>query len=136
MIKFKRIAAVALLMTISLGSWAKGDPPPTPSAWEKVKAFTHQQKNDAVAEGKKLMAATDKHVAELSKQAKGAAAETKAEHEKNMLELKAKKKEAQAHLDKMGKATGDAWDATKEGFSKAGKDLHAAYEKAAASAKK
>jgi len=136
MIRFNRMAAVALLVTISFGSWAKGDPPPTPSAWEKVKAFTHQQKNEAVAEGKKLIAATDKQITELSKQAKGAVGEAKTEHEKNMLELKAKKKQAQAQLDKMGKATGDAWDATKEGFTNAGKDLHAAYEKAAASAKK
>jgi hypothetical protein len=135
MIRLTRMAAVALLVTTSFGSWAKGEPP-APGAWEKVKAFTHQQKNEAIAEGKKLIAATDKHIAELSKQAKGAVGEAKAEHEKNMLELKAKKKEAQVQLGKMGKATGNAWDATKEGFTNAGKDLHAAYEKAAASAKK
>lgn len=135
MIKFNRIAAVALLVTTSLASWATGEAP-TPGAWEKVKTFTHQQKNDAVAEGKKLMAATDKQIASMSKQVKASTGEVKAEHEKNMKELIAKKAEAQAQLDKMGKATGDVWDATKEGFSKAGKDLHAAYEKAAASAKK
>jgi Spy/CpxP family protein refolding chaperone len=134
-IKFNRVAAVALLVATSLGSWA-ADEAPTPSAWEKVKAYTHQQKNEAMAEGKKLIAATDQQIAELSKQAKSSTGEVKAEHEKNMKELKAKKKAAQIQLDKMGKATSNVWDATKEGFTNAGKDLHAAYEKAAASAKK
>ncbi len=132
MIKFNRIAAAAVLAATSLASWAA----PPPSAWEQVKTFTHQQKDAAVTEGKKLMAATDKKIAEMSKQTKHASAETKAAHEKNMQELKAKRKEAQDHLDKMGKATSNAWDATKEGFTNAGKDLHAAYEKATASSTK
>jgi hypothetical protein len=72
----------------------------------------------------------------MSQQAKNSTAEAKAEHEKNMRGLQAKKKEAQEQLDKMAKATSDAWDATKEGFSNAYKDLHVAYEKATASAKK
>ena len=135
MIKFNRMAAVALLVTSSLSSWATG-PAPTPTAWDKVKTFTHEQKEAAVTEGKKLIAATDKQIAEMSKQAKNSTAETKAAHEKNMQELQAKKKEAQAQLQKLGTATGNAWDATKEGFSNAGKDLHAAYEKAAASSKR
>jgi len=135
MIKFNRVAAVALLVTTSLASWAAGEAN-TPSTWEQFKAYTHQQKNEAVAEGKKLMAASDKKLAEMSQQAKNSTVEAKAEHEKNMRELQAKKKEAQEQLDKMGKATSNAWDATKEGFSNAYKDLHAAYEKAAASAKK
>jgi uncharacterized protein YoaH (UPF0181 family) len=135
MITFNRIAAVALLVTTSLGSWAAGEAT-TPGIWEKVKTFTHQQQKEAVAEGKKLMAATDKQIATLSKQVKSSTGEVKAEHEKNMKELKAKKDEAQVQLDKLGKATSNVWDATKEGFANAGKDLHAAYEKAAASAKK
>jgi hypothetical protein len=135
MLKFNRIAAAALLVATSLSVFAAGEAP-TPTAWDKVKTFTHEQKEAAVTEGKKLIAATDKQIAEMSKQAKNSTAETKAAHEKNIQELQAKKKEAQAQLEKMGKATSNAWDATKEGFTKAGKDLHAAYEKAAASAKK
>ncbi len=135
MIKFNRMAAVGLLVTASLGSWAAGEAT-TPGTWEKVKTFTHQQKNEAVAEGKKLIAATDKKITELSTQAKASTGQVKVEHEKNMAELKAKKKEAEVQLDKLGKATSNVWDATKEGFTNAGKDLHAAYEKAAASAKK
>ena len=62
MIRFNRMAAVALLVTTSLGSWAAGEAT-TPGTWEKVKTFTHQQQKEAVAEGKKLMAATDKQIA-------------------------------------------------------------------------
>jgi hypothetical protein len=135
MFKLKRMAAVALLVTTSFASLAAGETP-TASAWDQFKAFTHQQKNEAVAEGKKLIAATDKQIAVLSKEIKNSTGEAKVAHEKNMLELKAKKKEAQAQLNKMGKSSSDAWEATKEGFSNAGKDLHAAYEKAAAAVKK
>ena len=42
----------------------------------------------------------------------------------------------QAELTKLGKASGDAWDATKTGFSDAGKALSASYDKAAAAFKK
>jgi len=135
MIKFNRFAAVALLLATSLGSWAAGEAA-APGPWEKFKTFTHQQKNEAVAEGKKLIAATDKKMAEMSKQAKGATGDVKVAHEKNMKELKAKKKEAEVQLGKMGKSASGAWDATKEGFSNAYKDLHESYEKAAASVKK
>lgn len=135
MIMFNRAAAIALLLATSLGSWAAGENA-TPNAWwEKVKAYTHEQKNEAVAEGKKVIAATDKKIAELSQQAKSASGQAKVEHEKNMQDLKAKKKEAQVHLEKLEKSSSKAWDATKEGFSNAYKDLDQAYTKAAAAVK-
>jgi RNA polymerase sigma-70 factor (ECF subfamily) len=134
MLNLNRIAAVALLAATSLASWA-ADEAASPSAWEKFKAFTHQQKNEAVAEARKLIAATDKQIAELSQQARNSTGELKAEHEKNMVELKAKKKAAEAELAKLGQASSGVWEATKEGFSKASRELQAAYEKAAASAK-
>ncbi len=121
---FKRAAAVVLLVATSVGSWAAQSA--EPSHWEKVKAFTHEQKKEAVAEGKKLIAATDKKITELGKQAKSSTGDVKAGHEKNMAELKAKKKEAQVHLEKLEKASSKAWDATKEGFSNAYKELQQA----------
>ena len=134
MIKFNRLAALALLLATSVGSWAAGEAA-APGPWEKFKAFTHQQKDEAVAEGKKLMAATDKKLAEMSKQAKGATGEVKVAHEKNMKELQAKRKVAQAELGKMQKSASNTWDATKEGFSNAYQDLHQSVEKATAAAK-
>mgnify|MGYP001805989253 CR=1 FL=1 len=131
MMKSKQAAAAVLLVATTLGSWAAGEGA-TPTTWEKVKTYTHEQKKEAVAEGKKLIAASDKKLAELSEQVKTSTGQAKAEHEKNMQELKAKKKAAEVQLEKMGKATSNVWDATKEGFSNAGKELQVAYDKAAA----
>jgi hypothetical protein len=125
----------ALLMAVSLSVSAAGEPSDK-SSWDKFKAFTHQQKDAAVAEGKRLVAEADKKIDEAKKQASQSAGETKAAHEKNMKELQARKKEAQAHLEKMEKAGSGAWDATKEGFSNAYQELHKAYGKAAAAVKK
>jgi hypothetical protein len=50
--------------------------------------------------------------------------------------LQQKKKEAQVQLAKMEKSASGAWDATKEGFTNAFRDLHQAYEKAVAAARK
>jgi formate-dependent nitrite reductase cytochrome c552 subunit len=135
--------AVVLSLCLGVGtaSWAadaakKAEPAKTESTWDNVKDYSHKEKNKAVAAGKQLIADTDKKIDELSKQAKNSSAETKAAHEANMKELQQKKKAAQVELDKLGKATGDVWDATKTGFSDAGKALGAAYDKAAAAVKK
>lgn len=106
-----------------------------PGAWEKIKSFAHTSKNEAVAEGKKMIAATDKKIAEIKKDTSKATGEAKTAHEANMKELQAKRKEAQAHLEKMEKSAANTWDATKDGFSKAYKDLHESYEKAKAGVK-
>jgi hypothetical protein len=106
------------------------------SAWDKTKAMAHTQKDAAVAEAKRLIAAIDKQMAEVSKQAKQTGADAKAAHRQNMADLAAKKKEAEASLAKLQASSSNAWDATKEGFGKAYQDLHKAYEKAVDSAKK
>ena len=105
-------------------------------AWEKLKAFTHTQKEQAVAEGKKILAATDKQIDAMKKDATQANAQAKAVHDKNMAELAAKRKAAEAELARLEKAAAGTWDATKDGTSKAYRDLHEAYQQAAASAKK
>lgn len=126
---FKAISAAALLVASSLSMAAE------PTTWEKIKSFAHESKKEAVAEGKKAIAATDKQIATLKKEVSKSTGEAKAAHEKNMKELQAKRKVAQAELGKMEKSAAKTWDATKEGFSNAYKDLHESYEKAAAAAK-
>lgn len=106
-----------------------------PSTWEKIKSYAHESKKEAVAEGKKAIAATDKQIASLKQEIAKSAGEAKVAHEKNMKELQAKRKVAQAELGKMEKSAAKTWDATKEGFSNAYKDLHESYEKAASAAK-
>ena len=145
MSKLKLAAKLLLCMGLGMGlgtaGWAadpakKAEPAKAESTWENVKDFSHKEKDKAVAAGKQLIADTDKKIDELSKQAKNSTAETKAAHEANMKELHQKKKAAQVELDKLGKASGEVWDATKTGFSEAGKALGAAYDKAAAAVKK
>ena len=126
---FKALSAAVLLAASSLSMAAE------PTAWEKIKSFAHESKKEAVAEGKKAIAATDKQISNLKKDVAKSTGEAKALHETNMKDLQAKRKVAQAELVKMQKSAANTWDATKEGFSNAYKDLHQAYEKAAAAAK-
>lgn len=124
LLKSLSVAALALSSALSMAA--------EPTAWEKIKNFAHESKTEAVAEGKKMIAATDKQIAELKKEVAKSTGEAKKAHEANMKELQAKRKAAQAELDKMQKSAANTWDATKEGFSNAYKDLQAAYEKAKA----
>ena len=126
-----RHAVAALLVALASGSQAADDAGKL-SAWDRFKAYAHQEKEAAVTEGRKLIAATDRHLDAMKQQAKDAKKETVAAHKANMAELETKKRAAQAHLDKMAQSTADAWDATKDGFANAYKDLHQAYEKSTA----
>lgn len=135
MIGFKKILAATLIATASLGAMA-ADAAKDGDSWEKFKTFTHEQKKEAVAEGKKVLAAADKQIAALKSSSKNASAETKAANAKNIKELQAKKKVAQAELSKLEKSSAKVWDATKTGFHNAGKDLSQAYDQAAAAVKK
>lgn len=125
----KALSAAVLLAASTLSMAAE------PTTWEKVKSFAHERKQDAVAEGKKAIAATDKQIAALKKDVARSTGEAKVAHEKNMKELQAKRKLAQAELGKMQKSASNTWDATKEGFSNAYQDLHQSVEKATAAAK-
>lgn len=120
------LAAALCTATTTLCAIAADDT----STWDKVKSATHQQKEQAVAEAKKLIAATDKQIDSLAAQAKTSGADAKAAHQRNMQELQTKKKAASAELAKLEKASSHAWDATKEGFSNAYQDLKSAYNKA------
>ena len=127
----KTAALLALCLGLSGPAWAAEE-----TTWDKFKAFTHQEKTQAVAAGKKVIAETDKKIAALAKDAKKATGDTKAAHEKNMAELKERKQAAQAELAKLGKASGEAWEASKTGFQNAAKELGSAYDKAVAAVKK
>ena len=105
------------------------------STWEDVKTWTHEKKNDAVAAGKKMIAATDKKMEEVQAQAKKAGTETSDAHKQNMKDLQAKKAAAAAQLDKMEKAGATAWTGTRDAFAAAYKDLTESSDKAAGAKK-
>ena len=101
-----------------------------PGTWDKIKDFTHEQKTAAVTEGRKLLRETDKQLALMKKQVAQSTGEARTAHQKNMKELQAKRKEAQARLDQLQKSGSNAWDATQQGFGNAYDELHQAWRKA------
>jgi hypothetical protein len=104
----------------------------TAEAWDTVKAYTVEKKNEAVAYGKKLVRETDAKIDELQAKAAKASGDTKARYDKEIESLKAKRAQASKKLDEMAKASGAAWESAKQGFADAYKDLHEAFRKAAA----
>jgi len=107
----------------------------TADAWEKVKSFTVDKKNDAVKFGKRLVRDSDNQLKKLEADAKKASGDTKTAYNEQIKEIKAKRAAAGKKLDEMGKATGSAWDSAKDGFADAYKDLRDSFEKAASKLK-
>lgn len=105
-----------------------------PTTTEKISSYAHERKSEAVAEGKRLIAETDKKITEVKQQTQHSSAEAKAAHEANMKELLQKKKEARAQLAKLQRASSKTWDATKEGFANAYQAMRASFDKATSSA--
>ncbi len=104
-----------------------------PTTSEKISSYAHERKAEAVAEGKRLIAEADKKIAEMKQQTQHSSAEAKAAHAANMKELQQKKKEAQAQLAKLQRASSKTWDATKEGFANAYQAMRASFDKATSS---
>jgi hypothetical protein len=127
------LMACAVFVGMSVGAQAAGNQSGELTAWERFKAYAHQEKDVAVREGRKLIDATEKQLAQMKQQTNASAKESKTAWKANVEALEAKKKAAQAELNKMAQSTATAWDATKEGFANAYKDLHEAYDKAKSS---
>lgn len=134
--KFVLQMALVVFVGLVIGAHAADQKGTNLTTWERFKAYSHTEKEIATQEGKKLIAATDRQIDEMKKQAKTADKKTRAAYEAEIKTLEAKKKDAKAHLDKMTKASANSWDAAKEGFANAYRDLHQAYDKAALEAKK
>jgi hypothetical protein len=124
-----RCLLVGLLAVVSTFSFAA-----EPTTTEKISSYAHERKAEAVAEGKRLIAETDKKIAEMKKQTQHSTAEAKAAHQANMKELRQKKKEAGAQLAKLQRSSVKTWDATKEGFANAYQAMRTSFDKAASSA--
>jgi len=104
----------------------------TTDAWEAVKAYTHEKKDAAVTHGKQLMRETDAKITQLEGKASG---DAQVAYEQEIKTLKAQRAEAGKKLDEMGKASASSWDAVKQGFADAYKNLYHSYEKAVAKLK-
>ena len=117
------ILAASLVVVFAQPAMAADD-------WEKIKSYSVEKKDEAVAYGRKLVRQTDREIKELDRKASKASGEAKQQFQSDAKELKAKRKEASKKLDEMGKATSAAWDEAKNGFADAYRDLHDSYEKA------
>ena len=127
------VIAAALAMSLSPVAVAASQ---LDDAWNQVKSFTVENKDAAVDYGKKLVRDTDAKLKELQDKADKSSGDTKAAYERSIKDLKVKRDAAAAKLDEMGKASGHAWDSTKQGFADAYKDLGQSYDKAVDSLKK
>ena len=99
-------------------------------AWETFKAYMAHQKDEAVADGKMLLKKADTKIEELEGDAAKASGDAKVEYEKTIKNLKEMRAHAANKLDDLGNSSSDAWDATKDGFVEAYKDLYDAYKEA------
>ena len=125
--------AVALPQSPGLAqTTAKDVEKKTGEAWDTVKSYSVEKKNDAVAYGKKLVRESDDQIKGLEKKAAQASGDAKARYKREITDLKAKSKNASKKLDEMGKASGAAWDNARNGFADAYRDLSQSFEKAAA----
>ena len=103
---------------------------------DKSSGYAYEKKNEAMAHGKKLMSDFDVKMKELEAQISRDASATKADAQRQMKELKAKRAETGKQLDELGHASAQSWDSMKKSFANAYKDLQHSYDKAAASFKK
>ena len=99
-------------------------------AWQVFKACLVDQKHKAIAHRKKLLHKADAKNQELEGDAAKASGDAKVEYEKTIKKLKEMRSDAAKKLDDLGNSSADAWDATKEGFAEAYKDLYDAYKEA------
>src|SRR5262245_14850304 len=119
----------------AVGQTAQDVSKKTAEAWETVKGYTVEKKNDAVAYGQKLVRDTEGKIKELETKAAKASGDTKALYDKEIKNLKAKRVQASQKLDEMSKASGAAWDIAKPFFAmshaapQASLDAAAAYDR-------
>jgi hypothetical protein len=107
----------------------------TADAWEAFKDYTHEKKDAAVTHGQQLMRETDAKITQLAGKASKASGDAQGAYEQEIKTLKAQRAAAGKKLDEMGKASAASWDAVKQGFAAAYKDLYHSYEKAVATLK-
>jgi len=122
------IALCALLMSPALTA--------AQSTVDKITSATVEKKDQAVAHGKKLVSDMDVQLKALDAQVSKDTSAAKADSQRQMKDLKAKRAATGKKLDDMGKASAQNWDITKKGFADAFTDLQQSFEKVAANIKK
>jgi len=106
------------------------------STTDKMKGYSVEKKNEAVAYGKKIMSDFDAQVKDLEGQISRDTGAAKADAQRQLKDLKAQQAATGKKLDELGKASKDSWDTTKQGFADAFNDMQKSFDKVKASVKK
>jgi hypothetical protein len=122
------IALCALLMSPALTA--------AQSTIDKVTSATVKEKDAAVAHGKKLVGDMDVQIKALETQVSKDTSSAKADGQRQLNDLKAKRAATGKKLDELGKASEQNWDTTKKGFADAFTDLQKSFEQVASNIKK
>lgn len=129
-------ACFALPALAAEQSAASGASEQASQAWNDIRSYSVDKKNEAVAYGKKLLKQSDTEIAKLDADAGKASGAAKDEWKKQMANLKTARTQAAAKLERMEKAGGSAWNDAKDGFADAYRDLRGAYDRAVGHATK
>lgn len=134
----RRAHLVALMVGLSAmlatsAGWAQTS---GESTTDKMKAYSVEKKNEAVAYGNKMMTDLGAKIKALETQISKDTAAAKADAARDLQELKGKQAATSKKLSELGQSTSQSWDATKQGFADAYKDLQQTYDKTVAKLKK
>jgi hypothetical protein len=100
------------------------------NAWDNVKSYSFDKKNDFTANAKAVSSKMDSQVSEL--RANYSEANASASRKAAMAELKDSEADYKAKLDALGNATADTWDSAKQNVIASWDKLQASYYKARA----
>lgn len=100
------------------------------NAWDDVKSYTFEKRNDFSANAKAVTAKMDSQLSELH--ANYSEAKASASRKAAMAELKDSEADYKAKLDALGSATADTWDSAKQNVIASWDKLQASYYKAKA----
>jgi hypothetical protein len=128
-----RVLAIGLGVILPTGTAAAQT---SSSTTDKMKGYSVEKKNDAVAYGKKMMSDFDAQVKDLEGQISRDTGAAKADAQRQLKDLKAQQAAAGKKLDELGKASQDSGDTTKQGFADAFNDMQKSFDKVKASVKK
>ena len=100
------------------------------NAWDNVKSYTFDKRNDFTANAKAVTSKMDAQVSEL--RANYSEANASASRKAAMAELKDSEADYKSKLDALGNATADTWDSAKQNVIASWDKLQASYYKARA----
>ncbi len=103
---------------------------------DALRDYTVERKDQAVAQARKLSGELESKIKRLETKVSRATGEAKAAGQKQLDELKQKREQTQKKLAELKDASAGSWDAAKQGFVDAYRDLRQAYDKAAGELRK